>query len=95
MRQSRSGGRPRDYAVAAQARVANPAGQWNLHVQVMHWRGDTVTGGPDALQTLEWARMALASCHLTAPQVSPSLTTSGAMELARAGEAVQVSSQVE
>lgn len=73
---------PRDYSVAAQARVANPAGQWNLHVQVVHWRGDTGTGGRTALQTLEWARMALASCHLTAPEVSPSLTTSGAMELA-------------
>lgn len=73
---------PRDYAVAARAQVSNPPGQWNLHVQVVHWRGDTVTGGREALETLEWARMALASCQLTAPEVSPSLTTSGAMELA-------------
>ncbi|WP_197420100.1 ATPase [Mycobacterium sp. NAZ190054] len=71
----------RDHAVAATARVTKPAGQWNLHVQVLHWRGDVVTGGRTALQTLEWARMALASCHLTAPQVSPSLTTSDAMQL--------------
>lgn len=72
---------PRDYVVAARARVANPPGHWNLHVQVLHWRGDVVTGGRTALQTLEWARMSLASCHLTAPQVSPSLTTDDAMAL--------------
>lgn len=72
---------PRDYAVAARARVTNPAGQWNLHAQVLHWRGDVVTGGRTALQTLEWARMALASCQLTAAQVSPSLTTSDAKDL--------------
>lgn len=72
---------PRDYAVASRARVAHPAGQWNLHAQVLHWRGDVVTGGRAALQTLEWARMALALCHRTAPQVSPSLTTSDAMNL--------------
>ncbi|MFB1294747.1 ATPase [Mycobacterium sp. pW049] len=73
---------PRDFAVAAHADVANPPGQWNLHVQVIHWRGDTVTGGRDALQSLEWARMALASCQMTAAEVSPSITTSTAMDLA-------------
>lgn len=73
---------PRDYAVAARAEVGNPPGQWNLRVQVAHWRGDTVTGGRDALDTLEWARMALASCHLTAADVSPSLTTDDALSLA-------------
>ena len=72
---------PRDYAVAARSAVINPPGQWNLQVQVVHWRGDTVTGGRDALETLEWARMALASCHLAAPEVSPSITTSDAMAL--------------
>ena len=73
---------PRDFAVAAHADVANPPGQWNLHVQVVHWRGDTVTGGRDALETLEWARMTLASCQMTAAEVSPSVTTSTAMDLA-------------
>lgn len=73
---------PRDYAVAARADVPNMPGQWNLSVQVVHWRGDTVTGGRDALETLEWSRMALASCHLSAPEVSPSITTSDAMSLA-------------
>ncbi len=73
---------PRDFAVAAHADVSNPPGQWNLHVQVVHWRGDTVTGGRDALESLEWARMALASCQMTAPEVSPSITTSTPMDLA-------------
>lgn len=75
-------GDPRDYSVAARAVVPNPAGQWNLRVQVMHWRGDTVTGGRLALETLEKARIALANCHLTAPQVSPSITTSDAQRFA-------------
>ncbi|VEG57869.1 metallo-beta-lactamase superfamily protein,putative [Mycolicibacterium aurum] len=73
---------PRDYAVAARAEVRNPPGQWNLSAQVLHWRGDTVTGGRDALETLEWARMALASCYLTAPAVSPSITTGDSLSLA-------------
>lgn len=73
---------PRDYAVAARAEIINSPGQWSLQVQVVHWRGDTVTGGRDALETLEWARMALSACQLTAPAVSPSLTTSEAMQFA-------------
>lgn len=67
---------PRRYAVAARAAVPNPDGQWNLQVQVIHWRGDTLTGGKAALETLEKARIALATCHLTGPGASPSLTTS-------------------
>lgn len=73
---------PRDYAVAARAVVPNPPGQWNLHVQVLHWRGDTVTGGRTALATLEKARIALANCQVSAPQISPSITTSEAQRLA-------------
>ena len=75
-------GDPRDYAVAARAVVPNPAGQWNLRVQVMHWRGDTVTGGRAALETLEKARLALTSCQATSPRISPSITTSEARRLA-------------
>lgn len=75
-------GDARDYSVAARALVPNPAGQWNLRVQVLHWRGDTVTGGRLALETLEKARIALRSCHLTAQQISPSITTSEAQRLA-------------
>jgi hypothetical protein len=65
----------RAYAVAARAVVPNPAGQWNLAVQVMHWRGDTARGGPTALVTLETARARLLDCQQTAPLASPSITT--------------------
>lgn len=78
----RRDGDPRDFAVAARAEILNAPGQWSLAVQVVHWRGDTVTGGRAALETLEWARMALSACQLTAPEVSPSLTTSEAMQFA-------------
>ena len=57
---------PRAYAVAARAVVPHPAGQWHLLVQVMHWRGDTATGGPTALTTLETARSRLRDCQSTA-----------------------------
>ena len=39
----------RAYAVAERAVVPTPAGQWNLAVQVVHWRGDTATERPTAL----------------------------------------------
>ena len=67
---------PRRYAVAARATVPDQDGQWNLQVQVIHWRGDTLTGGQAALQVLEEARIALATCHLTGANASPSITTS-------------------
>ena len=70
-----SAGDPRRYAVSARATVPNPDGQWNLQVQVMHWRGDTLTGGNTALETLENARLALRTCHLGGPDLSPSVTT--------------------
>jgi hypothetical protein len=73
---------PRDYAVAARAVVPKPPGQWNLRVQVLHWRGDTTTGGGNALLALENARIALSNCHRTAARVSPSVTTSDAERLA-------------
>jgi hypothetical protein len=55
--------------------VLHPAGQWNLLVQVIHWRGDTATGGPTALDTLETARSRLHDCQSTAGATSPSVTT--------------------
>lgn len=67
---------PRAYAVAARAVVPNPAGQWNLAVQVIHWRGDTASFGPIALAALATARARLDDCQLTAPSASPSITTS-------------------
>jgi hypothetical protein len=66
---------PRAYAVSARSVVLHPAGQWNLLVQVIHWRGDTATGGPTALDTLDTARSRLRDCQLTAAATSPSITT--------------------
>ena len=40
----------RSYAVAARAVVPKPDGQWQLQVQVMHWRGETWRGA----QTRRW-----------------------------------------
>jgi hypothetical protein len=75
-------GDARDYAVAARAAVSNPTGQWQLQVQVMHWRGDTSWSGPIAMATLETARARLRDCQLTAPQVSPSVTTNEPQRIA-------------
>ena len=66
---------PRAYAVSARSVVLHPAGQWNLLVQVIHWRGDTATGGPTALDTLHTARSRLHDCQSTAAAASPSVTT--------------------
>jgi hypothetical protein len=66
---------PRAYAVAARSVVLHPEGQWNLLVQVVHWRGDTGTGGDTTLTTLETARSRLRDCQLTAALTSPSITT--------------------
>jgi hypothetical protein len=52
--------------------VLHEQGQWNLLVQVIHWRGDTATNGPTAVTTLETARSRLRDCQSTA---SPSITT--------------------
>jgi hypothetical protein len=65
----------RAYAVAARSVVLHPEGQWNLLVQVIHWRGDTATGGPTALTTLETAGSRLRDCQSTAAAASPSITT--------------------
>ena len=68
-------GDPRAYTVSARSVVLHSAGQWNLLVQVIHWRGDTATGGPTALNTLETARSRLRDCQSTAAAASPSITT--------------------
>jgi hypothetical protein len=65
----------RGYAVAARSVVLHAGGQWNLLVQVIHWRGDIATGGPTALTTLETARSRLRDCQSTADTASPSITT--------------------
>ena len=68
-------GDPRDYAVAARAQVTQPAGQWQLQVQVLHWRGDAWRSGQTAVEVLQNARNALHACAVTAPWTSPSITT--------------------
>jgi len=73
---------PRAYVVAARSVVLNPEGQWNALVQVLHWRGDTVTGGPTALSMLETARSRLHDCQTTAAKASPSITTSSPTRIA-------------
>jgi hypothetical protein len=75
-------GDARDYAVASQATVMNPAGQWQLRVQIMHWRGDTAHFGPTATTALEIARTRLRECQATAPMASPSITTNDPLRLA-------------
>jgi hypothetical protein len=73
---------PRDDAVAARALVGNPEGQWQLHAQVMHWRGETWRGGQTVQTVFESAVAALRACQQTAPQASPSITTDEADRLA-------------
>lgn len=68
-------GDPRDYVVAARAEAGNPAGQWQLRAQVLHWRGDVAHNGPLTRSVLDTARLRLRTCQLTAPLVSPSITT--------------------
>ncbi|MFC3775057.1 ATPase [Mycolicibacterium holsaticum] len=75
-------GDPREYAVAAAARVPNPPNEWQLQAQVVHWRGPTSQGGPTATQTFEQAKARLRTCQLTAPFVSPSITTDAPDRLA-------------
>ncbi|OBB15884.1 ATPase [Mycobacteriaceae bacterium 1482268.1] len=73
---------PRSYAVAARATVPQPDGQWQLQVQVLHWRGETWRGGQLASAVFDKAVAALRSCQLTSPLTSPSITTSSAVRMA-------------
>ena len=66
---------PRGYAVTEQAVVINPPGQWQLQVQVLHWRGETWRGGQLVADTFAAAVEALRNCQLTNAQAPPSLTT--------------------
>ncbi len=66
---------PRTFAVAARAQVAQPEGQWQLQVQVLHWRGETWRGGQLAASVFDNAVAALRACQQSAPLTSPSLTT--------------------
>ncbi|WP_155915490.1 MULTISPECIES: ATPase [unclassified Mycolicibacterium] len=68
-------GDPRGYAVAERSEVGQPAGHWQLRVQVIHWRGETWQGGQTALAVVQGAAAALRACQHTAPGNSPSITT--------------------
>jgi hypothetical protein len=59
------GADPRTYAVAAVARVPQPSGQWQLQVQVLHWRGDAWQTGQTADSVLQTALGALQACTTT------------------------------
>ena len=58
----------RNSAVAARATVDNPAGQWQLRAQVVHWRGDTARGGQNARSVFDVAEAALRGCQLGAAE---------------------------
>jgi hypothetical protein len=73
---------PRSYAVAARAVVPQPEGQWQLQVQVIHWRGETWRGGQLASAVFDKAVAALRGCQLTSPLTSPSLTTDSTNRMA-------------
>jgi hypothetical protein len=64
----------RNTAVASQATVGNPQGQWRLRAQVLHWRGDTARGGQNASSVFALAAAALRGCQLGAAAESPSVT---------------------
>jgi hypothetical protein len=68
-------GDDRAYAVAARAVVPQSEGQWQLQVQVLHWRGETWRGGQIATGVVHAATTAMRACHVTAPLTSPSITT--------------------
>ncbi|MGK2881667.1 MAG: ATPase [Mycobacterium sp.] len=64
-------GDPRAYSVHSRAVV--DTGHWQLHAQVMHWRGDTLTGGSTARAVVQAASDTVRACQ--APGLSPSVTT--------------------
>ena len=66
---------PRDSAVAARVTVVHPDGQWQLHAQILHWRGDTARGGSTAASVFSNAVAALRGCQQGSPQQSPSITS--------------------
>jgi hypothetical protein len=72
----------RSYAVAARAVVVQPEGQWQLQVQVVHWRGETWRGGQLASAVFDKGVAALRGCQLTSPLTSPSLTTDSTNRIA-------------
>jgi hypothetical protein len=75
---------PRNYAVAAKAKVGMPSGKWQLQVQVLHWRGETWIGGQLADQVLTSATAGLKTCLARGYPESGAITTEGPGRLAAA-----------
>ncbi len=75
-------GDARHFAVAARAVVPQPDGQWQLQVQVLHWRGEVWRGGQLASGVFDTAVASLRGCQQTSPLTSPSLTTDTANRMA-------------
>lgn len=73
---------PRASAVAARATVVHPDGQWQLQAQIVHWRGDTMRGGPLAAAVFGNAVAVLRGCQQGAPSESPSVTTDEPIRMA-------------
>lgn len=65
---------PRNYAVAERSVITNPAGQWQLQAQILHWPGETWRGGELARDAVAAAAAGLRACQQTNPGASPSLT---------------------
>jgi len=66
---------PRIYAVAATAEVLAPPGQWQLHAQILHWRGETWRGSELAMSVFDTAAEALRTCQSAPVELSPKITT--------------------
>jgi hypothetical protein len=64
---------PRHYAVAERSEVSNPAGEWQLRAQVVHWQGETWRGGQLAQDAVAAAVVALKNCQATNGSASASL----------------------
>ena len=66
----------RDSALASQVILPNPPGQWQLQVQILHWRGDPWVAGQRASAVMDSATALLRNnCSFNAPGVSVSRIT--------------------
>lgn len=83
-------GDPRSYAVRSTTVVDNGADQWHLHAQVLHWRGDTLTGGATARALVDAASDTARACQEIAPELSPSITVDepGRLALVTSGSVI-------
>ena len=64
---------PRGYVVAERSVVSNPAGQWQLQAQVLHWRGGDLARRPAGTGDRRRGRRRAAGLPATNPGASGSL----------------------